>query len=97
MTNKTSPSTEFTVRHTSNFQDHQGGMIKYAHSHTHRHTKTALRDFSGSPVVGASPFRAGGMGLILAQEAKKDPICMLPKNEDMEHGNKNKNKQMGPN
>ena len=32
MTNKTSPSTEFTVMHTSDFQDHQGGMITHTHS-----------------------------------------------------------------
>ena len=92
MKNKTSPNTEFTVMHTSNFQD-QGGMIKYARVHTH----TALRDFSGSPVVGTSPSRAGGVGSIPARGAKKDPTYMLPKNQDVEHGNKNKNKQMGPN
>ena len=82
--------------HTSNFQD-QGGMIKYARVHTHTHTHTALRDFSGSPVVGTSPSRAGGVGSIPARGAKKDPTCTLPKNQDVEHGNKNKNKQMGPN
>ena len=48
MKNKTSPNTEFTVMHTSNFQD-QGGMIKYARVHTH----TALRDFFGSMYVGS--------------------------------------------